>query len=86
MRASWTDALSVKHRRWLCREEEMVVDIVEVVAMMAVDTRVEVAVVIILRSFQWWWWWWDTIVMVVVSREEEKVEVMRMEDVKQKLW
>ena len=58
----------------------------EVVAMMAVDTRVEVAVVIILRSFQWWWWWWDTIVMVVVSREEEKVEVMRMEDVKQKLW
>ena len=58
----------------------------EVVAMMAVDTRVEVAVVIILWSIQWWWWWDTVVVVVVVSREEEKVKVTRMEDVKQKLW
>ena len=45
MRASWTDALSVKHRRWLCREEEMVVDIVEVEDVRVRDTEVEVVVV-----------------------------------------
>ncbi|KAF3591035.1 hypothetical protein DY000_02025732 [Brassica cretica] len=63
MRASWTDALRVKHRRWLCREE-MVVDIVEVEESGSCGGyHIEV----------------DTVVVVVVSREEEKVELMRME-------
>ena len=58
----------------------------EVAAVIAVDSRVGVAVVIILWSIQWWWRWDTVVVVVVVSREEEKVKVTRMEDVKQKLW